>query len=63
MQRLCRKTSPSTWRRRQFAMTELLRRARVVSDPKKLACLNAKVATRKPRTESDALVGECELPL
>jgi hypothetical protein len=60
MQRLCRKTTAPTWRRRQFAMTELLRRARVVTDPKKLACLQAKVATRK---ESDVLRGKGGLPL
>jgi len=63
MQRLCRKTTAPTWRRRQLAMTELLRRARIVTDPKKLAYLNAKVATRNAGTENDALVGKCELPL
>ena len=63
MQRLCRKTTAPTWRRRQFAMTELLRRARVVTDPKQLARLNAKVATRKAGTESDPLVSKHELPL
>lgn len=62
MQRLCRKTTTPIWRRRQWAMTELLRRARVVTDPKKLA-LNAKVATRKAGTESNSLLDKCELPL
>jgi len=63
MQRVCRKTTAPIWRRRQWAMTELLRRARVVTDPKKLACLNAKVATRKAETESNSLLDKCELPL
>jgi len=62
MQRLCRKITAPIWRRRQLAMTELLRRARVVTDPNQLACLHAKVATRKAGTESEALVGKCELP-
>jgi hypothetical protein len=55
MQRLCRKTTAPTWRRRQLAMTELLRHARVVTDPTKLKFLNAELARRKARTESDAL--------
>jgi len=63
MQRLCRKTTAPIWRRRQFAMTELLRCARVVTDPKRLACLQAKVATRNASTESDALRGKRGLPL
>ena len=63
MQRLCRKTRAPIWRRRQWEMTELLRRARVVTDPQKLACLNAKVAMRKAGTESNSLVDKCELPL
>jgi hypothetical protein len=63
MQCLCRKTTAPIWRRRQLAMTELLRCARVVTDPKKLAGLNAKVARRKAATESDALVGKRDLPL
>jgi hypothetical protein len=46
-----------------LAMTELLRRARVVTDPKKLAFLSAMVAMRRARTESDALGGKRELPL
>jgi hypothetical protein len=44
-------------------MTELLRCARVVTDPKRLACLQAKVATRNASTESDALRGKRGLPL
>jgi len=58
MQRKCRKIAAPAWRRRQLAMTELLRHARVVTDPNKLACLNAEVARRKARAESDALSGK-----
>ncbi len=55
MQRMCRKVSAPAWRRRQLAMTEVLRRARVVRDPSKLAYLNAEVAKRKAKAERDAL--------
>jgi hypothetical protein len=55
MQRTCRKVSAPAWRRRQLAMTQLLRHAGVVTDPNKLACLNAEVARRKARIESDGL--------
>jgi hypothetical protein len=54
MQRMCRKVSAPAWRRRQLAVTEVLRHARVMRDPSKLAYLNAKVANRKAKTESDA---------
>ena len=63
MQRMCRKISASAWRRRQFAMTEVLRHARVVRDPNKLAYLNTEVAKRKAKAEGDALVRKRELPL
>jgi len=43
----CRQMSASSLRRRQLAVTELLRHARVVSDPQKMAALNAAVARRK----------------
>jgi hypothetical protein len=36
-------------------MTDLLRHARIVTDPKKLAHLNAEVAERKARSECDRL--------
>jgi hypothetical protein len=55
MQRMCRKVSAPAWRRRQLAMTEVLRHARVVRDPNKLAYLNAEAAKRKAKAESDAL--------
>jgi hypothetical protein len=52
---MCRKVSAPAWRRRQLAMTEVLRHARVVRDPNKLAYLNAEAAKRKAKAESDAL--------
>ena len=42
-------------RRRQLAVTELLRHARIVTDPEKLACLHAEVARCKRKAESDRL--------
>jgi hypothetical protein len=55
MKRMCRETVTQTWRRRQLAMTELLRHAKIVTDPNKLEYLNARVAERKTRIEGDAL--------
>jgi hypothetical protein len=42
-------------RRRQLAVTELLRHARIVTDPEKLAWLDAEVARCKGKSESDRL--------
>lgn len=42
-------------RRRQLAVAELLRHARIVTDPEKLAGLDAEVARRKGKAESDRL--------
>ena len=47
----CRDTTTATSNRRQLAMTELLRGARVVTDPEKLAYLNAQAAKCKARTK------------
>lgn len=44
MRRMCRQTASPARKRRQQAIVELLRHASVVSDPKRLAFLNAKVA-------------------
>jgi len=55
MKRTCREAAIPTWRERQLAMTELLRRARIVTDPEKLAHLNAKAAQRKARVAHEAL--------
>jgi hypothetical protein len=50
----CREMTSSR-RRRQLSVTELLRHARIVTDPEKLACLDAEVARRKGKAESDCL--------
>jgi hypothetical protein len=63
MNRTCRNTATPIRRRRQLAMAELLRHARIVTDPNKLAYLNAEVARCKARTESDAVHIKCEAPL
>jgi hypothetical protein len=57
MKRMCRETVMPGWRRRQLAIAELLRHARIVTDPVKLARLSAEIARRKARTESDILHG------
>ena len=46
MKQTCREMT-SSLRRRQLAVTELLRHARIVTDPKMLAYLDAEVARRK----------------
>lgn len=47
MKNRCRKTARPMWRKRQNTMLELLRHARVVTDPNKLASLAAKLVNRK----------------
>jgi hypothetical protein len=54
MKHRCRKMR-SLMRRRQLAVAELLRHARIVTDPEKLAGLDAEVARRKGKAESDRL--------
>lgn len=44
MKRMCHAMLTSSVGRRELAVTELLRNATVITDPKKLAFLNAKVA-------------------
>jgi hypothetical protein len=53
MKRLCRETTTQRWRRRQLAVTELLRHAKIVTDPITLEYLNAQVALRRARAEGD----------
>jgi hypothetical protein len=53
MRRLCHNTTTQTWRRRQLAVTELLRHAKIVTDPITLEYLNAQVALRRARAEGD----------
>jgi len=50
MKQTCREMT-SSLRRRQLAVTELLRHARIVTDPKTLAYLDAEVARRKGGAE------------
>jgi len=52
MNRMCRKLRASSWRRPRFAAFAL-RHARIVTDPKKLAWLNAEVADRRRREEAE----------
>jgi hypothetical protein len=52
MRRMCHEMTQG-WGRRQLAVTALLRRAKVVTDPNKLEYLNAQVAKRKGRMEGD----------
>ncbi len=51
MKRLCHETATQTWRRRQLAVTELLRHAKIVTDPITLEYLNAQVALRRSKSE------------
>jgi hypothetical protein len=51
MRRLCHDTTTQAWRRRQLAVTELLRHAKIVTDPITLEYLNAQVALRRARAE------------
>jgi hypothetical protein len=44
---MCRQMLTSSLRRRQSAVAQLLRDATVISDPQKIAALNAAVARRK----------------
>jgi hypothetical protein len=60
MKRMCRRIATTNWRRRQLAVTELLRNARVVTDPIKIASLNAKVARGKTASDADNLYIKCE---
>jgi len=55
MKRMCREIAGPTWRARQLAARELLRHATIVTDPGRLAYLNAKVVRQKARTEIDGL--------
>jgi hypothetical protein len=54
MKSFCREPVMPSWRRRQLSITELLRQARIVTDPDRLARLNVEAANRKARMESEA---------
>jgi len=53
MQRMCRQLVTPSWRRRQLIWQEFFPHARIVTDVKKLAQLNADVAKRKREEEAD----------
>jgi hypothetical protein len=54
MKRLCRKFLVPSWRRRRFDCGELLRHIRIVTDPKKLAYLNAEVERRAREEQAES---------
>jgi|HubBroStandDraft_6_1064221.scaffolds.fasta_scaffold293102_2 hypothetical protein len=60
MKRLCHDMAAQTWGRRQLAVTALLRRAKVITDPTRLEYLNAQVAKRKARTEAEFPRTRCQ---
>ena len=60
MKRRCHETMTQTWRRRQLAVTELLRHAKIVTDPITLEYLNAQVVLRRARVEGDAQRARCQ---
>jgi hypothetical protein len=53
MKRPCHEMMTQAWRRRQLAVAELLRHAKIVTDPITLEYLNAQVALRRARAEGD----------
>jgi hypothetical protein len=53
MERLCRQFVTPSWRKRQLIWQEVFPHARVVTDVKKMAQLNADVAKRKRKEEGD----------
>jgi hypothetical protein len=55
MTRMCRETMMPTWRRRQLAISDLLRHAKIVTDPHTLEHLNAQVAKREAAVEGELL--------
>jgi hypothetical protein len=54
MKRRCREPLTPSWRRRKFECAELLRHVRVVTDPKKLAYLNAEVERRAREEQAES---------
>jgi hypothetical protein len=53
MKRLCHEMMTQTWRRRQLAVTDLLRHAKIVTDPITLEYLKTQVALRRAGAEGD----------
>ncbi len=54
MKRLCHEMMTETWRGRQLAVRDLLRHAKIVTDPITLEYLDAQVALRRARAEGDS---------
>jgi hypothetical protein len=57
MKRRCRGFPKQSWLRPNLTWQQLLPHAVIVTDPKKLAQLNAALAKRKQETEGDADFG------
>jgi hypothetical protein len=61
MKRMCRNPITPSWRRRQLTSADLLRHARIVTDPEKLAYLNAEVAKQRANSKAnEEAVSRCE---
>jgi len=60
MKGTCRKMMTQTWRGRQLAVTDLLRHAKIVTDPNTLEYLNAQVAPRRASAEGDRPRARCQ---
>jgi hypothetical protein len=56
MKRMCQQRLTSSWRRRQLTSEELLRHARIVTDPEKLAYLNAEAKKQRANPTLDPRV-------
>jgi hypothetical protein len=53
MKRICREPMTPSWRRRHLSSADLLRHARIVTDPEKLAYLNAEVERRRANSKAN----------
>jgi hypothetical protein len=54
MNRMCRGLPTRSWRKARLTWQELFPNAAIVTDPKKLAQLNAAVETRKQKEKQEA---------
>jgi hypothetical protein len=53
MTRMCRHGLTPSWRRRQVSSPDVLRHARIVTDPEKLAYLSAEVEKQKANSKAN----------
>jgi hypothetical protein len=53
MKRMCRELITPSWRRRHLSSADPLRHARIVTDPEKLAYLNAEVEKRRANSKAN----------